>query len=57
MVSLLRVLALDFGTARCGCAISDLSGTLVRPLAAVEPPDAAAIAELAAAEGAERIVV
>ncbi len=57
MVSLLRVLALDFGTARCGCAISDPSGTLVRPLAAVEPPDAAAIAELAAAEGAERIVV
>jgi putative Holliday junction resolvase len=53
----LRVLALDYGTARCGCAISDPSGTLVRPLAAVEPPDAQAIAELATAEGAERVVV
>jgi putative Holliday junction resolvase len=42
----LRVLALDYGTARCGCAISDPSGTLVRPLAAVEPPDLVAIAEL-----------
>ena len=40
--SLLRVLALDYGTARCGCAISDPTGTLVRPLAAVEPPDPAA---------------
>jgi putative holliday junction resolvase len=53
----LRVLALDYGTARCGCAISDPSGTLVRPLAAVEPPDPAAIAELVAAEGAERVIV
>jgi putative Holliday junction resolvase len=53
----LRVLALDYGTARCGCAISDPSGTLVRPLAAVEPPDPGAIAALAAAEGAERVIV
>jgi putative holliday junction resolvase len=53
----LRVLALDFGTARCGCAISDPTGTLVRPLAAVEPPDAERIAELARAEGVERVVV
>jgi putative holliday junction resolvase len=53
----LRVLALDYGTARCGCAISDPSGTLVRPLAAVEPPDAEVIAELVSAEGAERVVV
>jgi putative Holliday junction resolvase len=53
----LRVLALDFGTARCGCAISDPTGTLVRPLAAVEPPEAERIAELARAEGAERVVV
>ena len=49
--SFLRVLALDYGTARCGCAISDPSGTLVRPLAAVEPPDPGAIAELVAARG------
>jgi putative Holliday junction resolvase len=53
----LRVLALDYGTARCGCAISDPSGTLARPLAAVEPPDPEAVAELIAAEGAERVVV
>ncbi len=55
--SFLRVLALDYGTARCGCAISDPSGTLVRPLAAIEPPDPEAIAELVAAEGAERVIV
>ena len=51
------MLAIDYGTARCGCAISDLSGTLVRPLAAVEPPDPGAIADLVAAEGAERVIV
>jgi putative holliday junction resolvase len=53
----LRVLALDYGTARCGCAISDPSGTLVRPLAAVEPPDPEAIAALVSAEGAEKVIV
>jgi putative Holliday junction resolvase len=53
----LRVLALDYGTARCGCAISDPTGTLVTPLESVQPPDAAAIAELVARSGAERVVV
>jgi putative Holliday junction resolvase len=53
----LRVLALDYGTARCGCAISDPTGTVVRPLEAVGPPDAAALAELARAEEAELVVV
>jgi putative Holliday junction resolvase len=53
----LRVLALDYGTARCGCAISDPTGTLVRPLPAVEPPDPEAIAEVVSAEGVERVVV
>ena len=51
------MLALDYGTARCGCAISDPSGTLARPLAAIEPPDPEAIAEVVAAEGAERVIV
>lgn len=51
------VLALDYGTARCGCAISDPTGTLVRPLAAVEPPDPGRIAELVAEHDAERVVV
>ena len=55
--SFLRVLALDYGTARCGCAISDPTGTLARPLDAIEPPDPAAIAELASREGAERVIV
>jgi len=53
----MRVLALDHGTARCGCAISDPTGTLVRPLGAVEPPDPARIAALASEEGVERVVV
>jgi putative Holliday junction resolvase len=53
----LRVLALDYGTARCGCAISDPTGTLARPLDAVEPPDPIAIAELASREGAEKVIV
>ena len=51
------MLALDYGTARCGCAISDPSGTLVRPLVAVEPPDPEVIAALASAEGAEKVIV
>jgi putative Holliday junction resolvase len=53
----LRVLALDYGTARCGCAISDPTGTLARPLDAVEPPDPAAIAELVSVEGVDRVIV
>lgn len=51
------MLALDYGTARCGCAISDPTGTLARPLDAIEPPEPAAIAELAEREGAELVVV
>lgn len=51
------VLALDYGTARCGCAISDPTGTLVRPLDAVEPPDPGRIAELVAEHGVDRVVV
>ena len=35
----MRVLALDHGSARCGCAVSDPSGTLATPLAVVERPD------------------
>ena len=34
----MRVLALDFGSARCGCAISDPTGTLATPLEAIERP-------------------
>lgn len=51
------MLALDYGTARCGCAISDPSGTLVRPLSAIQPPDPEAVARLVAQEEAELVVV
>lgn len=53
----MRVLALDYGTARCGCAISDPTGTLARPLPALEPPDPAAVARLVADSDADRVVV
>ena len=57
----MRVLALDHGEARCGCAVSDPSGTLASPLAAIERPDTrkgiARVAGLAAELHAELIVV
>jgi putative Holliday junction resolvase len=34
----MRVLALDYGSARCGCAVSDPTGTIVTPLQHVERP-------------------
>lgn len=34
----MRVLALDYGSARCGCALSDPSGTIVTPIEPVERP-------------------
>jgi putative Holliday junction resolvase len=56
-----RILALDHGAARCGCAVSDPSGTLATPLDAVERPDTrrglAAIVRLAADKEVERVVV
>ena len=56
-----RVLALDYGSARCGCAVSDPTGTLTTPLDAVAAPRSeqgmARIAALAAELGAERVVV
>jgi putative Holliday junction resolvase len=56
-----RLLALDHGYARCGCAISDPSGTLATPLEAVERPDSkrglATLVRMAEQHGAERVVV
>jgi putative Holliday junction resolvase len=55
--SLMRVLGLDHGGARCGCAISDPSGTVVRPLPAIDPPFAPKVARLTAEHEVERVVV
>jgi putative Holliday junction resolvase len=56
-----RVLALDYGAARCGCALSDPSGTLATPLEAVERPGSksglARIAALVRERGVEVVVV
>ena len=57
----MKVLALDYGSARTGVAVSDPTGTLARPLEVVENASAPAglkhLADLAEREGAERIVV
>lgn len=57
----MRVLALDHGSARCGCAISDPTGTLVRPLGAVKKPDSkdgrAQLVALIFAQEAELVLV
>ena len=56
-----RILALDHGSARCGCAISDPSGTLATPLPVVERPDSkkglAALARLVEEQDAGRVIV
>jgi len=53
----MRILALDYGNARIGCAISDPSGTLSTPLPVIEPPEPRAVAELVAEHGVERVIV
>ncbi len=53
----MRVLALDHGTARIGCAISDPTGTLATPLPVIEPPEAKQVAGIVAEHGVERVVV
>jgi putative Holliday junction resolvase len=57
----LRVVALDYGSARCGVAVSDPSGTLATPLEPILRPGTKVglrqIAALAHELGAERIVV
>ncbi len=57
----MRVLALDHGSARCGVAVSDPTGTLATPLPVVERPDTkkglAAVVVLVEELGAERVVV
>ena len=56
-----RTMALDYGEARCGVALSDPTATLATPLPAVERAGTrkglARIAELVAAHGVELVVV
>jgi putative Holliday junction resolvase len=56
-----KVLALDFGSARTGVAVSDPTGTLARPLGTVERAASddglRRLAELVHAEEPERVVV
>jgi putative holliday junction resolvase len=58
---LTRVLALDHGTARCGVAVSDPTGTIVTPLDPIERPDTrkgmARVRAAIEASGAEHVVV
>jgi putative Holliday junction resolvase len=57
----MRVLALDYGKARCGCAVSDPTGTLATPIEPVTQPVSrrglARLRSLVADLGAERVVV
>jgi putative Holliday junction resolvase len=57
----MRVLALDYGSARCGCAVSDPTGTLATPIDAVPAPRSKAgmarLVGLVDERAVERIVV
>jgi putative holliday junction resolvase len=57
----LRVLALDYGAARCGVAVSDPTGTLATPLEPVLKPGTKKglqrLREVVRETGAERVVV
>lgn len=57
----MRVLALDYGEARCGCALSDPTGTLATPIDAVERPATrrgfARVADLVREHEVDQVVV
>ena len=57
----MKVIAVDYGSARTGVAVSDATGTIARPLGVVERAGGEAglnrLVELIRAEEAERIVV
>jgi putative pre-16S rRNA nuclease len=56
-----RILALDYGSARCGCALSDPTGTLATPIDPVLRPATrkgfAALVGLVREHGVKRVVV
>ena len=57
----MKVLALDFGSARTGVAVSDPTGTIARPVGVIERATTEAglaeVAQLIRAEQIERVVV
>jgi putative holliday junction resolvase len=57
----MRVLALDYGSARCGCAVSDPTGVLATPIEPVRAPGSrrglAALRALVGELSADRVVV
>ena len=57
----MRVLALDYGSARCGCALSDPTGTLATPIDHIERPGTrkglARVADLVRDREVGRVVV
>ncbi len=57
----MRVLALDYGSARCGCAVSDPTGVLATPIEPVANPATkrglARLRELASELEVERVIV
>ena len=57
----MRVLALDYGAARCGCALSDPTGVLATPIEPILAPATrrgfGRLRALVAETGAERVVV
>jgi putative Holliday junction resolvase len=52
-----KVLALDYGRARTGVAVSDPTGTIARPVGVVPGTDVAQIVQLIEEHGVERVVV
>lgn len=57
----MRVLALDYGSARCGCALSDPTGTIVTPIEPVSRPSSrtgmAALTALVIEREAELVLI
>lgn len=57
----MRVLALDHGSARCGCAVSDPTGTIAIPIESIQAPDSrrgmATLVALVAEREVERVLV
>ena len=57
----MKVMALDYGSARTGVAVSDPTGTIARPLGVVErvgsDPGLARLREVIAEQGPDRVVV